>query len=275
MNKLTSPTGKPVTLRPLRANAGLHAAYRQRILVLVQEMQDSLEYWLKAAHNASEDPAMDSNEFVRKMARLPAKMMQEAMSKMAARWNRRFDEAAPKLAEWFLQKQKNYTDGTLKAILKDGGFSVPMTMTPAMANVVQASIAENVVLIRSIGTQHLTQVETLVMRATVAGRDLGPLAKDLERQFGVTQRRAAFIARDQANKVTSQLASTRQQELGITQGKWRHSGRNGVNRPEHVAANGKLFDLDKGMLLEGEWVLPGQAINCHCSWAPVIPGFID
>lgn len=275
MKKLTSPTGKPVTLRPLRANAGLHAAYRQRILALVQEMQDSLEYWLKAAHNASEDPAMDSSEFVRKMARLPAKLMQEAMGKMAARWNRRFDEAAPRLAEWFLQKQKNYTDGTLKAILKDAGFSVQMTMTPAMANTLQASIAENVSLIKSIGAQHLTKVEGLVMRATVAGRDLGPLAKDLQHQFGVTQRRAAFIARDQANKVTASLNSTRQQELGITQGKWRHSGAGAEPRPEHVAANGKLFDLSKGMLLEGEWVLPGQAINCRCSWAPVIPGFID
>ena len=273
--KLTAPTKKPITLRPLRPNAGLHAAYRKRIMALVQEMQDSLDYWLRAAYNAGEDPAMDSSEFVRKMARLPAKLMQEAMSRMVARWQKRFDEAAPKMATWFLQQQKTYTDGTMQKILKDGGFSVEMVMTPAMHNVVQASIAENVSLIKSIGSQHLTRIEGLVMRATLAGRDIGPLAKELQAQYGVTQRRAAFIARDQANKVTSQLASARQQELGITQGRWRHSGAGAEPRPEHVAASGKLFDLKKGMLLEGEWVLPGQAVRCRCSWSPIIPGLED
>ena len=273
--KIVSPTKKPITLRPIRPNAGLHAAYRKKIMALVKEMQDSLDYWLRAAYNAGEDPAMDSSEFVRKMARLPAKLMQEAMSRMVARWQKRFDEAAPKMATWFLQRQKTYTDGTMQKILKDGGFSVEMAMTPAMHNVVQASIAENVSLIKSIGSQHLTQVESLVMRAALAGRDIGPLTKDLERRYGITQRRAAFIARDQANKVTSQLAVARQQSLGITQGRWRHSGAGAEPRPEHVAASGKIFDLNKGMLLEGEWVLPGQAINCRCSWSPVIPGMDD
>ena len=148
-------------------------------------------------------------------------------------------------------------------------------MTPAMHNVVQASIAENVSLIKSIGSQHLAQVEGLVMRATLAGRAIGPLAKELQAQYGVTQRRAAFIASDQANKITASLTAARQQELGIRQGKWRHSGAGAHPRPEHVAASGKIFNLSKGMLLEGEWVLPGQAPRCRCSWSPIIPGLED
>lgn len=273
--KLMAPTKKPITLRPIRSNAGIHAEYRRKIQALVREMQDSLVFWVRAADNASEDPAMDSSEFVRKMARLPAKLMQEAMAKLVKRWTQRWDDAAPKMAAWFLQQQKTYADGTMQKILRDAGISVPMVMTPAMQNVVVGSIAENVALIKSIGSQHLAQVEGLVMRATLAGRDIGPLAKELESRYGVTQRRAALIARDQANKVTSQLAAARQQSLGITQGKWRHSGAGAHPRPEHVAANGKLFDLNKGLLLEGEWVLPGQAINCRCSWSPVIPGLDD
>ncbi|HHN9167526.1 TPA: phage head morphogenesis protein, partial [Escherichia coli] len=43
-------------------------------------------------------------------------------------------------------------------------------------------------------------------------------------------------------------------------------------RPSHVKADGKEFDLDKGLYLDGEWVLPGEAINCRCTWSPVIPG---
>ena len=273
--KITSPTGRPMTLRPIRANAGIHAEYRRKIQALVREMQESLVFWVRAADNAAESPAMDSSDFVRKMARLPAKLMQEAMAKMVRKWMTRFDDAAPKMAAWFLRQQKTYTDGTMQKILKDSGISVPMTMTPAMQNVIVGSIAENVALIKSIGSQHLTQVESLVMRATLAGRDIGPLAKDLERQYGVTQRRAAFIARDQANKVTSQLAVARQQSLGITEGEWRHSGAGAHPRLTHQKASGQIFNLSKGMFLDGKWTLPGIEPNCRCSWRPIIPGLED
>lgn len=275
MPKLVSPTGKPITLRPVLSNAGIHAAYRKRLTALVQEMHDSLIYWLSAAYKSAEAPAMDDGAFSARVARLPARVMREAMARMVKQWNRNFDEGALKLADWFAQKQKSYADVALKTILKDAGFSVAFTVTPAMQNTLDAVIGENVALIKSIGARHLAQVEGLVMRAAQSGRDLGPLAKQLEAQFGVTKRRAAFIARDQANKSTASINSTRQQELGITQGKWRHSNAGAEPRPEHVAANGKLFDLNKGLYLEKEWVLPGQAINCRCSWAPVIPGFID
>ncbi|ELR7719768.1 phage head morphogenesis protein, partial [Salmonella enterica] len=40
----------------------------------------------------------------------------------------------------------------------------------------------------------------------------------------------------------------------------------------HVKANGKRFDLRKGMFLDGKWVLPGEEINCKCGWEAVIPG---
>lgn len=275
MPKLVSPTGKPITLRPVLTNAGIHAAYRKRLTALVQEMHDSLIYWLSAAYKAAEAPAMDDGSFRGRVARLPARVMREAMARMARQWNRNFDDGALKLANWFAQKQKSYNDLALKTILKDAGFTVEFKVTPAMQNTLDAVVSENVALIKSIGSQHLTQVESIVMRSTQAGRDLSTMAKQLEAQFGVTKRRAAFISRDQANKATSAINSTRQQELGITQGKWRHSGAGKEPRPSHVAANGKLFDLTKGLYLDGEWVLPGQAINCRCSWAPQISGFID
>ncbi|MEG3387194.1 hypothetical protein V5H41_25765, partial [Salmonella enterica] len=39
-----------------------------------------------------------------------------------------------------------------------------------------------------------------------------------------------------------------------------------------LKANGKRFDLRKGMFLDGKWVLPGEEINCKCGWEAVIPG---
>ena len=145
-------------------------------------------------------------------------------------------------------------------------------MTEPMNNALQAVIAENVNLIKSIPEQYLTQVETLVMQSAGRGRDLGYLADELQKRYGITKRRAALIARDQNNKATSVMQVARQTSLGITEGIWHHSHAGKVPRPSHVKANGTKFDLSKGLLLDGEWLLPGEAINCRCTWSAVIPG---
>jgi SPP1 gp7 family putative phage head morphogenesis protein len=113
------------------------------------------------------------------------------------------------------------------------------------------------------------------MQSVQNGRDLGTLSKGLQKQFGVSKRRAALIARDQNNKATAVIARTRQQSLGITQAKWRHSHAGKTPRPSHVHADGEVYDIAKGMYLDGEWVWPGTAINCRCTSQPIIQGFIE
>ena len=141
-----------------------------------------------------------------------------------------------------------------------------------MNNALQATIAENVGLIRSIPEKYFTEVEGLVMRSVARGRDLSYLTDELQKRYGITRRRAALIARDQNNKATSVMQAARQQSLGITQGVWRHSHAGKEPRPSHVKADGKVFELSKGMYLDGKWVMPGEEINCRCTWSPVIPG---
>jgi SPP1 gp7 family putative phage head morphogenesis protein len=101
---------------------------------------------------------------------------------------------------------------------------------------------------------------------------MGQLSKALQHRYGVTQLRAALIARDQTAKATSTLQAARQKQIGITEGIWKHSHAGKVPRPSHLEANGKRFDLSKGMYLDGKWVMPGEEINCHCTWNAVIPG---
>jgi SPP1 gp7 family putative phage head morphogenesis protein len=149
-------------------------------------------------------------------------------------------------------------------------------MTPAMRDIIQATVHENVSLIKSIPRQYLTQVEGLTMRSVQSGRDLGFLAKGLQKQFGVTKKRAALIARDQNNKATTMLNRARQTELGITEAIWVHSSAGKKPRPTHVKMNGKRYDVSEGMYdsHEGRYVLPGELINCRCTSRSVIPGFV-
>jgi SPP1 gp7 family putative phage head morphogenesis protein len=254
-------------LPAVRANAGIEAWYRRQLDALVLEMHASIVYWLTETWKANEpELAQDAT---------PANVLRAAMAKLTIRWLRKFNEGADKLAKLFADKSLKYTDSVFQKTLRDAGFAIPFTMTPAMRDVYSAVIGEQVGLIRSIAAQHLTQIETVVMQGVQRGRDLAYIHDELRARYGVTKRRAALISRDQSNKATATLNAARQQGLGIKQAIWRHSGAGKEPRPEHVKADGEKFDLSKGMYLEGEWVLPGQAINCRCTAQPIIPGFDD
>ncbi len=263
--RVVSPTGKARTLPPVRANAGIEAEFRKRLDALVDEMQRSIVWWVRAQYRRrAPEIAQDES---------PAAGLRALLDQLGNQWERRFDAAAPELAQWFSQSIKNRSDAALKRILKNAGLTVEFRMSRAVNDVFQASIAEQVGLIKSIASEHLSEVQGAVMRSVTQGRDLGYLSKELEDRYGVTKRRAAFIARDQANKATATITRARQIELGITKAKWRHSAAGKHPRASHVKADGKEYDVAKGMLIDGEWIFPGQLPNCRCTSAPIIEGF--
>jgi len=250
-------------LRPIHPNCGIEAEYRKRLNALVTEMLDSIEYWLAAEYRAT-GLAQDD---------LPANRLQSAMSRLTRQWQDKFNDAAAKLGLWFAAKTKIYSDLSMTSRLKDVGMSVDFRMTRPMRDAYQAVIHEQVGLIRSIASEHLQEVQGLVMRSVQQGRNLGELSKELQKRYGVTKRRAALISRDQSNKATATLTRVRQQEIGVTQAIWKHSHAGKHPRPSHVKADGETYDIEKGMYLDGEWLLPGVAINCRCVSQSIIKGF--
>jgi SPP1 gp7 family putative phage head morphogenesis protein len=261
------PKPKDRVLRPVRPNAGIELAYRKKLVSLIDEMANSISYWLKAAYRQNE-PVIAQDE-------LPSDVLRNAIRKLARRWTDKFDEAAQELAKYFAQDVSSRSDATLRRILKDAGISVEWKMTRAMRDILHATVAENVSLIKSIPQRYLASVESIVMRGVQTGRDLEQIAKDLQEQHGVTKRRAALIARDQSNKATASLTRARQLEIGLTEAVWVHSKAGKTFRHSHVEMDGKRYDIRQGMWDEdeGEWVLPGQLIGCRCFARSVIPGF--
>ncbi|MGN6312862.1 MAG: phage head morphogenesis protein [Rhodanobacteraceae bacterium] len=261
---------KDRVLRAVRANAGIQAWYRKRLDAAIEQMQASLVFWIKAQYRAAgladgvAEDAADGG---------PVAHMRKELRKLTARWQDSFDKMAQTLSAEFAERVKVNSDASLAGKLRERGLpTVKFTMTDEMRNAYQAVAGEQVGLIKSIASEHLTDVEGIVMRSVSRGRDLESVAKELQARYGVTKRRAALIARDQNNKATSALQSVRQRQLGIAEGIWKHSHGGKHPRPSHVKANGQKFDLSKGMYLDGKWVMPGEEINCRCTWSPVIPG---
>jgi len=264
---LCSPTGKQKTIAATHPNAGVEADYRRRLQALIDEMNTSLLHWIKAAYRAS-PPEMAED-------RTAADEINAALSKLAKRWQGRFDELAPRLARLFAGAATDRADKAFASALRRGGFTVKFKPTPAVKDAYAASVNENVALIKSIASEHLTDVQGMVMRSVAQGRGLETLAKDLRERFDVPRKRAAFIARDQNNKATAVITAARQREIGVTQARWVHSTGGRHPRPSHVKAgkDGLIYDVTKGALIDGEYIFPGQLPNCRCLSRSIIPGF--
>lgn len=241
---------------------------------MIDEMHRSMIYWLCASYKKNEPN-------ISKLASdaTPAEELAAQIRRLARRWLRRFNQLAPNLANYFSQSVDKRNELVLKRILRDGGFSVRFQKTPAMQDIMQAIVHENVSLIKSIPQQYLRNVETVVMQSVQTGRDLKQLTDDLQKQFNVMKRRATLIARDQNNKATAYLHRARMLEHGINEAIWMHSGGGQHPRRTHVKAGRDRvkFDLAKGWFDPDpkvqKYILPGQLINCRCVYRPVVAGF--
>jgi SPP1 gp7 family putative phage head morphogenesis protein len=268
-------------LRPVHANVAIQKEYERRLKCLIDELHNSIVYWLSAAYKRNEPRIVEAADeietkpLVLAQDAIPAAALRRAIRRLTKRWKSRFDEAADELADWFGQAVSDRSDKALQAILRKGGISVRFKMSRAQRDVLHATVNANVSLIKSIPQKYLGAVEGIVMRGVQTGRDLQQVTKALQKEFGVTRRRAEFISRDQASKATSSLHRARLIELGIQEAIWIHSHAGKTPRPSHVAMHGKKYDVVKGMWDpdEGEWITPGFLINCRCVSRPIVKGF--
>ena len=260
---------QPKTARAVHANRGIEAKYRKALQRLIAEMHASVEYWLTAAYR--KDPPRMAALVEQAQDASPSAKIKKVLDELARRWTDRFNEYAPKLAEAYLQGAFKASDSAFRAALKEAGWAVDFKMTAAMRDAFQASLAENVGLIKSIPEKYLQQVEGTVMRSYSAGRDLATMVKELKQLYPAASHRAELIARDQSNKANAVVNRARQMELGITEAIWQHSHAGKNPRPDHVAANGKRYKIAEGCLISGQYIQPGQEVNCRCTSRAVLP----
>ena len=251
----------PKLLKPIPPNAGIEAAYAKQITALLDEMTDSVEYWLKAGYRKHE-PLMAQDSV--------STDMQKIIQALINRFIKKFDKFAPDAAQMFADKTFKHTDRTMAAHLKKMNWTVPFKVNKPMQDALDATIHENVGLIRSIPQEYLTDIEGAVMRSYAVGHDLKTMTDEIQRIGGVTRRRAAFIAHDQTSKANATATRARQRALGFRRAAWRHSKGGKEPRPAHVAANGTIYDIDKGCLIQGKYIFPGEEPNCKCLGVVVV-----
>lgn len=254
--------------RATRANAGIARAYDKRLMSLVDEMNNSVCYWLEAEYKKQIPKiAQDAN---------PSKAMAAKLSKLFRQWRKRFSEHAELTSSWFMRTTDNAVSSSVTHALNTAGMTVKMRTTPEVKNVLSSIYQTQVSLIKSIPEQYLTQVSVMVQESVNRGRDIAYLREQLQKKYDATSKRARFIAIDQNNKATNAIAVERNKAAGITEGIWvHHSAGSKSYRLSHIkASTDKLkFSLLEGAYIDGEYIMPGQLPGCKCTFRPVIPGF--
>lgn len=135
---------------------------------------------------------------------------------------------------------------------------------------------QNAQLITSIPVQYIDQVSNIVMGNMRQGMRPSYIEKALQQQFGVTQRRAKMIARDQTAKITGEIAKQRQQGAGFQYFRWVDSHDQRV-RHRHREIADKVTEYGKGVYRwddlplsdKGEPIQPGSDYQCRCIATPV------
>ena len=286
----------------VRASAAVKQKYFKRLMSIIDEMNNSVNWWLGARYkeNEKEIVANDIKSWS-KAERVSAERHFEArgskglgtatecptslafdsaagdiekeLKDLMKRWSKRFDEAAKDIAKDFVKSAVNHSTNNLKELLKKAGWTTNLKLSRKAQDKLKALVLENINLIKSIEKEYFTQLTTITMESITRGRDLKYLKDEIKKRYGVVERRAALIARDQNNKATSIIIHTEYEELGITEAIWKHNPGSKEPRHEHVAANNKVYDIKKGMFFEsaGRHVFPGEEINCGCTSEPIIP----
>lgn len=119
--------------------------------------------------------------------------------------------------------------------------------------------SQNASLIKSLPEQELERISGDIERGLQQGQRFTDIAKEIQKSYGITHRRAKLIARDQTTKLNASLTRLRQEEVGGTSYYWQTSDDERV-RPTHKANDGKLFYWDK----PPKTGHPGHDINCRC-----------
>lgn len=259
---------KPTMLPEIRPNAGIERAYAKALVSVVRQIKIDLDAELVRDFKSrakQEKMAMDGI----------TDWAAHVVDYLALRWQKKLDDLAPQLAAHFINRTVSNYDTLMKKHLRKAGFTVRFQVTDFQKDALQAVIENNIGLIKSIGSQYLERVQGQVWKCITDGYDLAALAKDLNKTYDITKRRAELIARDQGAKAHAVIEKAKRQELGITKAIWLHSHAGKTPRPSHLAANGKEFDVSKGMYLDGDWIQPGELINCRCVSRSIIDGVTD
>lgn len=237
----------------------IESDYATALVELVTRSRDALAPllealpWLLGAAGAARGVRIDEDE-----SQLTSRMIERASRMAEAASDRTIVEGlASKAGQQVSAHQRGELDRQSRAAL---GVSVP-TVDQGIGPLIRHFTTENAALIKSLAGRPVDDVAKIVTRAFTTNAHPDTVAAEIQARYGIAERHARLIARDQIAKLNGQITAARHQELGLKRYRWR-TMRDRRVRPTHRDREGKIFEYGKGPI-------PGTEICCRCVEEPM------
>lgn len=245
--------GTTQALPPIQVGLGAEAAYLKALRAMLREMAayvrmhivPAAEREIAARRALTRD--MGEHEFE------SLESLTERLVAMASAMVRRIlGLEAKRHTETFMATAKRVLGIDLSAVVRQDDLS----------GYLENAVTRNVGLIKGLAADTAKRIQTAVTTAVINGVPAKDLRKQLSAEFGMSDRRARLIARDQIAKLTSDLNRERHLQAGVTSYTWMTSHDERV-RPLHRDLDGEVYEYGKPTGAE-DGLPPGQPIMCRC-----------
>lgn len=145
------------------------------------------------------------------------------------------------------------------------GITVSPQIQPSVRKRITEDLTENLDLyIKDFASEKIPELRRMVEDNLQKGGRIDKLAKGIEAQYGVSKRKAKFLASQETSLLTAKFRQERSQEAGSSKYVWMTRHDNKV-RHDHAELNGKTFFWDDPPVvdqLRGRRANPGEDYNC-------------
>lgn len=182
----------------------------------------------------------------------------------------------PALRDWIVRAERVHRDKWTAAVKAGVGVDLEMILNAGeVQETLSTFMQRNVALVTNVSDQAKGRISDAVFRGYERRAPVREVAAEIKEATGMGRDRAVRIAADQSSKLSSQLDRERQAEAGLTQFKWRHSGK-AHPRSWHRARDGKVYESRTGKPVDGGEAIPsddraGMAPWCGCREMAYIP----
>ncbi|WP_182356673.1 hypothetical protein [Komagataeibacter europaeus] len=185
---------------------------------------------------------------------------------------------------WFKKKPKRVYVPPAKAHLSAQAKATAIKAKPYSEKVLR-EIRRQVAGLIDVPKDEQTFISDEMIAAMQEGGNMHRMCWALE-EIGISRERVVEIAQGIHGSAKSLENIERQREAGVLEADWAHSGgKCFVRFPDdkegeaknalHQAANGKRFNITKGLLIDGRWTFPGVEWGCKCTSRTILKGFND
>ena len=265
--------------QPLNPSAAIEQRYYTGLRALIDRMMAETDLELKKLFKTDHAKEYFSQDAATRFAQDASISSQARIltNALITKYTDLFASLSKPMAERFAEESDKSSDVAVKSSIRQLSDKLTLstkTITSGpLSDILNATVTENVGLIKSIPAQYLGGVQQAVMRSITTGNGMQDLLPFLQKHKGITLRRARMVATDQTKKAFSGLSKARMQAIGVEEYQWLHTSGSRHPRKLHIAMNAQIYRYDDPPIIDdktGERGIPGQAINCACRMRPIL-----